>query len=164
MTPPTSQRGSATVAGIPFRWITRYHATGDAARRVAYELGGLLVRGVVAVAEVQASDVHARLDHAREHLRFTRGGTDRGDDLGAAVHGAPDGSASDAARGDAVRRGAQPAAAALIASACAVSSSWSAFMPSPSGRTRANSAASRMPSTIQAASTAIGRPVALPSK
>ena len=35
MTPPTSQRGSATVAGIPVRWVTRNHATGDAARRVA---------------------------------------------------------------------------------------------------------------------------------
>jgi uncharacterized protein len=35
MTPPTSQRGSATVAGIPIRWVTRNHATGDAARRVA---------------------------------------------------------------------------------------------------------------------------------
>ena len=28
MTPPTSQRGSATVAGIPVRWVTRNHATG----------------------------------------------------------------------------------------------------------------------------------------
>jgi hypothetical protein len=57
-----------------------------AARGVADALGhlGVLLGG--SVAEVQPSDVHARLHHAGEHVALARGGADRGDDLRAALH------------------------------------------------------------------------------
>ena len=55
-----------------------------AAGGVAHQPRGLGVLLGGAVREVQPRDVHARLDHAHEHLGVARGGADRGDDLGAA--------------------------------------------------------------------------------
>ena len=57
-----------------------------AARGLAHQRRRLRVRLVRAVAEVQARDVHAGLDHPHEHLGVERCGPDRGDDLGAALH------------------------------------------------------------------------------
>ena len=57
-----------------------------AARGVAHELRGLGVLLVRPVAEVQAGDVHARLDHPDQRLGVAGGGADRGDDLGSARH------------------------------------------------------------------------------
>ena len=57
-----------------------------AAGGVADELRGLGMLLVRAVAEVQAGDVHARLDHPYERLGVPRGGPDGGDDLRTASH------------------------------------------------------------------------------
>ena len=82
MTPPTSQRGSATVAGIPIRWVTRNHATGDAARRVALwlpYLGGtkddvvpMLERLAMPASSPSASIHRSTANAPRSRLRNSR--------------------------------------------------------------------------------------------
>ena len=64
------------------------HLAAGAAGGLAHERRGLRVLLRRAVGEVQAGDVHPRLDHADQHLGVTRCGSDGRDDLRAA-HSTP---------------------------------------------------------------------------
>ena len=56
------------------------------ARERAHQLHALAVLRGGAVGEIHAHHVEPGLDHARERLRVAGGGSERGDDLGAAGH------------------------------------------------------------------------------
>ena len=55
------------------------------AAQLAHQLGALFVVFGRAVRKVHAHDVDAGAEHALEDLGLARGGTERGDDLGAAL-------------------------------------------------------------------------------
>ena len=61
----------------------------DRLRRVADQLGALLVIGRGAVREIQAHDVDAGSEHARQHIEAAACGAERRDDLGRSLHDVP---------------------------------------------------------------------------
>ena len=83
--PPARQphEGGIKRAGADLRALEvaeQRDRTPDRLRRGAHILGGLPMRGVVAVRKVQAGDIHARLDHRAQDRRRGARWSDGADD------------------------------------------------------------------------------------